>query len=427
MDDNNNYEDINQPPIDPIEYEDDGETPEERVEFEEWYQKALESGEIEPYTMTPREIYDFLKEYGTKEQIEEFLKEFDGVPPVEVLAEIKKITNHALVVQSNELAEASQNLTAIELRIVYNLVGLLNPKDETDFISTKVYIRDVAKLCELDPKNAYRQIEKACDNIMKKPIIINTKDRNGKKITLRRTWFIQLDTFEGESYIQFKFHPDLRDELLQFHKYGRGYVSTKGNILNALGDVFSMRFFNLMLKNLKLKKCEYTIEQIIVMFQLEGKYIDKRTGKLNISLFIKRVIQSAVDKINNLTDLQVEYQPVKVGRKVESIRFFVKMKKNAAADVYADNYMDVPTPEESVSWMQLPAVSKMLATLKGMGFSEAYRSPALGKFTNADDFLAAAGKAVASVTAAQNNPNSKRIVNPGAMLFKIIMDYDTET
>lgn len=391
------------------------------------YEEAIRNNEIVPEPMTPEDIFEYLKEFGTKEDISNFLewiKGDEGQTVADTLNEIRKIKNNALVVQSNELAEASQNLTAVELRIVYNLIGLLNPQTETDFISTKVYIKDLAKICEFDPKSAYGQIDKACTNIMRKPIIINTKDRNGKRITLRRTWFIQLDTFEGEGYIQFKFHPDLRDELLQFHKYGRGYVSTKGNVLNKLSDLFPMRFFNLMIKNLKMKTCEYTIEQIIVMFQLEGKYLDKRTGKTNVSLLIKRVVEPSIEKINSITDLHVEFKPVKVGRKVESVRFFISTK-NTAATAVTD--IDIPTTEESVAWMQQPAVSKMLNDLKKHGFSETYRSPILGKFTNAEDFLAACNKAIATIAAIKNNPKAKTVQNPGAMMFKTIMDYDPNT
>lgn len=384
-------------------------------------EEAIKDGYFHYPEFTPEQIIKILEKYGTKEQIEKFLANFDGVPTEEVLKEIKKLTSNALVVQSNALAEASQDLTSVELRIVYNLIGLLNPRDETDFISTKVFIKDLAKICGLDRRNAYRQIDKACDMIMKKPIIITTTDRNGKKITLRRPWFIQLDTFENENYIQFKFHPDLRDELLQFHKYGKGFVAARKNILNQLGDVFSMRLFNLMLKNLKLKQCEYTIDQFVNMFQLEGKYIDKRTGSINTALFIKRVIESAINKINDVTDLQITYKPVKVGRKIESVRFFIEMKKDKSINIYNNVEIDKPTPEEDISWMKQNIVTKKLEQLKKYGFSEAYRSPTLGKFTNAEDFTAAVNKAITAL-----ETSTKHIDKPGAFLFSTIMDYKPE-
>ena len=367
-------------------------------------------------------LYQYLKEYGTKEDIEQFIKDFNWKPAKESLSQIKKLKDNALVVQSNELAEASQNLTSIELRIVYNLIGLLNPMTETDFISTKVYIKDLAKLCELDLKNAYGQIDRACDNIMKKPIILNSYDRNGKKITLRRTWFTELDTFEGEGYIQFRFHPDLKDELLQFHKYGRGYVSARGNIINKLGEVFPMRFFNLMIKNLKMRTCEYTLEQIIEMFQLQGKYVDKRVGTVNSAMLIKRVIKSAVDKINQVTDLDVKFTPIKVGRRIEAIRFFISMKPTNSESATPESLLNKPTAEEDVSWIKKPEVAKMLSVLKSHGFGDAYRSPVLGKFKNAEDFIAASQKAIAVLT----ENRSGKIRNAGALLFSTIMDYDAK-
>lgn len=389
---------------------------------EEEEKKLLESLEIPNSDING--LYQYLKKSGTKEEIEEFIKDFNWQPEaVEAFTQIKKLQSDALVVQSNELAEASQDLTAIELRLVYNLIGLLNPVEEEDFISTKVYIKDLATLCDLDPKSAYGQIDKACTNIMKKPVILTNTDRNGKKITLRRSWFVQLDTFEGEGYIMFKFHPDLKAELLQFHKYGRGFVTTKGNILNRLGDVFPMRFFTLMMKNLKFGTCEYSIDQIIEMFQLQGKYVDKRTGTVNSAMFIKRVIDSAVEKINRISDITVQYKPVKAGRRIESIRFFMHKKtgvKNVdnTATVTA---MNKPTIDEDISWMKSPDIAKELDKLNSLGFSNIYRSAILGKFKNKDDFMIACETAIKKL----HENHGKPIENKGAFLYSKIMEYNT--
>lgn len=366
---------------------------------------------------TLEEIYSFLEDIGSKEEIKKIVESYDGKPTLDELAELKRISKNALVVQSNELAEASQSLSSVELRIVYNLIGLLNPQKEEDFIATKVLIKDLALICDFDPKSAYSQINKACDSIMRKPIIIKTHDRNGKDITLRRTWFTNLDTFEGEGYILFKFHPDLKDELLQFHKYGRGYVSTKGNIINELADVYSMRFFQLMVKNIKTKTCEYTIDEIIDMFCLQGKYIDKRTNSINTALLLKRVVASAVEKINNITDLKIKYKPVKVGKKIESVRFFISLKNKEDINNY--NNLDIPSPEESISWMTDLKVANKLKELKKYGFDNKYKSPALSKFTNADDFIAASNKAITAIS-----EKGKRIKNPGGFMFSVIMNYN---
>ncbi len=387
--------------------------------------------DIEPQTITYEEMYEYFKEFGTASQMKAFIQEY-GIPDKKAMQasikEINKIRTNALVVQSNNLAEASQNLSAVELRIVYNMISYLNPTNEEDFITTKISISDLAKLCQLDSKDHYDQIYKACNSIMRKPIIITTHDRNGKPITLRRTWFIQLDTIGGNnSYILYKFHPDLTDELLQLQKYGRGYVKTQANILNSLGDVFPMRFFQLMIMNKYKGMAEYSIEQIIDMFQLKGKYLDKRTNKLNVSLFIKKVIVSAVDKINEITDIHIEYKPIKVGRKIESIQFFIVSKNEKTKETTKETTpanIDLPKKEESVTWMQNTQVVNMLKQLEENGFSMMYKRTTLNKFTNLEDFMTACTTAIANLTTAKNNSKGKPINNPGAFLFSEIMGYD---
>ena len=416
--------------------------------FQDDYQKGNENGSLKPSEpLSPEEKKEYFANYGSSneyitsdEEIVSYLKDFNseelknlmkmldneetGEPIRETLYQIRKIKENALVVQSNELVEASQSLTSVEMRIVYALIGLLNPIKEESFIPTKVYIRDIAKACGLNVNSSYVQIEKACNNIMKKPIILQTFDRDGKRITLRRTWFTQLDTFENENFILFKFHPDLTDELLQLKKYGRGFVTAKGKVLTKLGveSLFPMRFFPLMIKNLKFKTCEFSIDHIIQIFQLEGKYCDKRTGKINITLLQKRVIQTTVDKINDITDLQISFKPIKIGRKIESYRFFIS-KKNTS-DSTENNDMNLPTVNESTDWMTNPSVVKTIGELKKHGFSDMYKSVALGKFTNSEDFIAASMSAIEKLKNRQKNPHGETINNTGAYLLKVILSYN---
>ena len=172
-----------------------------------------------------------------------------------------------------------------------------------------------------------------------------------------------------------------------------------------------------MVKNIKTKTCEYTIDEIIDMFCLQGKYIDKRTNSINTALLLKRVVASAVEKINNITDLKIKYKPVKVGKKIESVRFFISLKNKEDINNY--NSLDIPSPEESISWMTDLKVANKLKELKRYGFDNKYKSPALSKFTNADDFIAASNKAITAIS-----EKGKRIKNPGGFMFSVIMNYN---
>ena len=367
------------------------------------------------WELSTEEVYEILKDTHSKEDIKKIIKAFDGKPTKQILSKIKIIGKNAIITQSNQLVEASQSLTSVELRIVNNLISTLDPKTEDDFKCEKVSIDELAKKCKLNPKTAYEQIKKACNNIINKNIIVDTFGRDGKEITIRRPWFIQLDTLEGPRYVLFKFHPDLHDELLQFQQLKRGFVSTKGDIVNELADVHSMRLYHLMIKYHKIKRCEYKIDQLVKIFKLEGKYIDKRTGIVNASVLIDKVVKGAIEKINRISDLFVEYKPIKKGKKITGVRFFISKK----SDINRQNCLALPKQENSRNWFNSVAVKTALDSLKLYGFTKLYSFPILNKFENEDDFVSAANKAIESLL-----HEKETIQNPGGYLFQYMMTYD---
>ena len=73
---------------------------------------------------------------------------------------------------------------------------------------------------------------------------------------------------------------------------------------------------------------------------LRGKYIDKRTGRVNAALLIQKVIKKSVEKINSITYLEIEYKPIKIGKKIDSIRFFINDKNNFFIKIQKNTYLN---------------------------------------------------------------------------------------
>ncbi len=398
--------------------------------YEENYKDVDNNTEIPDWKARLDDIYEYLKEYGSKSQLEAFIKENNYQVPEQTQKQIKEITQikqNATIVQSNELVNATYNFTDVELRLVCTLISLLNSEDK-EFCDIKVSIKDLAQKCKLDPNGAYRQIKQACDSIMTKPVFFRHIDRNGKEIVIRRSWFIRLDTFQGEGTLIFHFHDDLKEELIQFGKIGKGgYVSAKGNVVGELGTVFPIRFYFLLLQAKNFHYRLFSLEEIIKIFGLEGKYIDKRTGNLNTSLFFKRVLDVAKNKINEVTDYTVDYKPVKVGRRIEGVKFFIHEKKNE--NEAENNNAEMPLKEEDTSWSSRKEVKEACEKLLKEGFSRSYLSAIIAKFDNTDDCVNAINTAIERLHQAQkeNAKQFKKIYSPGAYLYKTIMDYDIKT
>ena len=345
----------------------------------------------------------------------------DAEPIEEKVVTSMNIDNE--IVQSNALVEGCYSLTDVEQRVLFALISAIGNDKTLKRITVR--IKDVADMCNLSQKNAYTQIDAVCDKLMQKAVIIKTVDRNGKRASYRHHWFSQLDNKEVTGLITYQFHKSLANELLELKSLGNGWVSITQGTVNKLESAFAIRFYILFLKWLKIGHLNISIEQIVNLFDLKNKYIDKRTKKLNKAIMLQRVVYPAVDRINSHTNMAVGYELQKLGKSVTGVLFRFKLKQEHHPVVDADKETDIPPLEEDKSWRTQKTVKDACTRLYNNGFSksESLTNQILAKYDNAEDFLAAVAVALDDLTAAKLKT---QIPNPGGFLYKKIINFDSD-
>ena len=237
---------------------------------------------------------------------------------IENEAESKTVTSMTMdneIVQSNALVEGCYALTDVEQRVLFALISAIGNDKTLKRITVR--IKDVADMCNLTQKNAYTQIDNVCDRLIQKAVIIKTQDRNGKRASFRHPWFAELNNKEVSGVVTYQFHKSLANELLELKSLGGGgWVSITQGTVNKLESAFAIRFYILFLKWLKIGHLNLSIEQIITLFDLKGKYMDKRTKKLNCTMMLQRVVYPAIERINSITNMIVGYELQKLGRSI---------------------------------------------------------------------------------------------------------------
>lgn len=344
--------------------------------------------------------------------------EVDTIPDNENNKVITNITTDSEVLQSNTLVEGSYSLTDVEQRILFALIAGIDQNDKT-LKRITVRIKDIAVSCGLTQKNAYTQIDAACDKLVTKAVIHKYKDRNGKRSSIRHPWFDELDNKETTGVITYRFHKGLTNELIELKHLNAGWVSVQQGTVIKLESAFAIRFYVLFLKWLKIGHVTLTIEQIVTLFELNGKYIDKRTKKLNKSIMLQRVVFPALERINNITNMVVGYEIQKIGKSITGVTFRFHMKEDAVKK----KEIDLPSLEENKDWRKRPSVAVGCNRLYQNGFNKDLFNIILDKFDNEDDFQNAVAVALDALTSAKLNT---QINNSGAFLHKKIMDYNPE-
>ncbi len=224
----------------------------------------------------------------------------------------EKIPSKHLIVQHNDLLESKYDLHLSEMRLILEAVRNVE-KDDEDF---KEYSIDVAKFLKLiDTKNTseYSRVRQFCKTILTKPLEI--PQANGD--FLYCNWFSSILYKTNEKQIVYSFDPKLKPYLIQLKD---NFTKYDNRILMQFKSFYGLRIY-MLLKTEMWKKhlVEYEIEldKLREMMKLEGKY--KLYGH-----FKNRVLEIAKKYINDVSDIKIDYEDIKHGRKVVAIRFKVK-------------------------------------------------------------------------------------------------------
>lgn len=216
-----------------------------------------------------------------------------------------------IVVKSNDFIEASYKLTLDETRVLLLTLGVLDPdKPKRLFEFT---VSDFAKRFGIDEKIAYQQVSKAVDKLGGRWAVIEKT----KKVERKVTFLTEQAYFQGEGRFQIILHEKLMPYISKlkgrFTKYNLDYV------VNFNG-FHSIRLYELMAQYRIGGEREISLTDLKDWLQVADKYP-------RYNNFKQWVIEPSVNEINNKSDLNITYEPIKQGRKIHGLKFTIKAKK----------------------------------------------------------------------------------------------------
>ncbi len=217
-----------------------------------------------------------------------------------------------VVTQGNNLIEARHKkpLNAREQKIILTMVSMINPTDE-DFTEYVISIKDFHEMLGLQGREKYTEIKMVVENLMSKVIEIPRED-GGWLLT---HWVSTAEYMQGKGAIRLKFVPELKPYMLQLKNQFTSYRLS--NIL-SLNSTYSIRLYELMKKWQHLGKWGCSIEDLRGKLGV-GEGIYPRYANLKA-----RVLATAIEEVNEKTDLYIGFNEIKKGRSVERIEFTIQ-------------------------------------------------------------------------------------------------------
>ncbi|EIB6860205.1 MULTISPECIES: replication initiation protein RepM [Gammaproteobacteria] len=243
------------------------------------------------------------------------------------LSYIRKINGFVLnknhVVKSNQVIEASYQLSAVEQRIVLAAISRI-PKNQP-ITDDELYPVSVDELKQLGvhEKTAYRDLKEGINRLYERSINLSIDDKS-----IKMRWVQEIQFLDSQSVIGIRFSkpilPFISNLSREFTKYALSDIA-------GINSGYGIRIYELLVQYRQIGKREISVESLRTMLELGKKYP-------LFADFKKRVIDTAIDQINEYSPLKVTYEQKKTGRKVTHIIFSFKEKSKSITHASKDFY-----------------------------------------------------------------------------------------
>jgi len=225
-----------------------------------------------------------------------------------------------LVVKSNQLVQKSRyELSLTEQRAVAYICSMIKPSTkEVPYQLDYVFdIQQYAKVCglyHLDGGKLYQDTRALLKRLMQK--IIHVEMPDGDELLI--AWLVRVHLNKRSGQIKIRLSEDMAPFLFDLQERFTAYGLL--NIL-AMKSQYSIRIYELLRSYAFRKEVTLDIEDL-----KKRLMVDSVKSYTRFPDFRRKVLDPAMEEINEYTDISASYEPITKGRKVIKIKFILRMK-----------------------------------------------------------------------------------------------------
>ncbi len=209
------------------------------------------------------------------------------------------------------LAKAAHGLSLKQKRLIMYAVAKLDSvaKQPAQIIVT-VTAQEYAKEMGLAPGNAYRDLQDATDKLFGRYISIAYDTPNGREIE-KIHWVSSAKYQIGQGSVEIRFTSELSPYITQLT--GGNYISYQMQKVIDLRSIYSWRLLELFMQWRDTKRLFITLDDFRHALEIPNKYL---YADIRI-----HCIEKSVKELKEKVNLDIQWEPVKEGRAVKSLRF----------------------------------------------------------------------------------------------------------
>lgn len=231
------------------------------------------------------------------------------------------------VIKTHRLNTAIQKLSLAEIRLMQ--LAIIDARETGAGIDTvtplPIHASRYAEAFGVTRQTAYEILIEAETSLFKRYFTF-LDERDGKPV--KSHWVSQAKYLDAEAIIEIMLTPAVVNEITRIDAIEAKTLFTRFALeqVASMKSVYSVRLYELLNQWKQAKKARFDLDVFRAQLGIE---VDEYKA---MNDFKKRVLQVAIDEINEKSDLQVSYEQEKKGRKITGFKFKVLTKdkpKNA--------------------------------------------------------------------------------------------------
>ena len=217
-----------------------------------------------------------------------------------------------LIVKSNHLIEANYSLTLNEQRIMLSAISKIDPIKPIDLKTIiEISASDIQNIFGTKSQKSYRTLAEAATKLFNRTIYI--KEEN---IKIKCRWVERIEYIDLEGIIRLRFGVTVLPYITNL--VGR-FTQYKLNNVSKLTSSYAIRMYELLMQWNGTGRRETSIQEFRDMLQVSGY---NRINNLKA-----RVLDPALNQINERTDITVKFSQKKRGKVITHFIFTFGLKK----------------------------------------------------------------------------------------------------
>ena len=242
-----------------------------------------------------------------------------------------------LVVKTNQLNSALQNLSLPEIRIIQ--LAIVDASETNTGLSIDKPLRidavRYAEIFETTRQNGYQRMKDAEENLFNRRF--SYIDERGKLIKSR--WVQQVTYLDDEGAIELVFTLAVVNGISRIDGAEDFFTSYLLEQTASMDSIYSVRLYELLVQWVAAKNTPlFELDKFRDQLGIESHEY-KRMGNFKL-----RVLDLAVKEINEKSDIKVSYSQVKKGRTITGFKFKV-LAKDISKKTKIENSRDVHTAD----------------------------------------------------------------------------------